>query len=75
MDHTDDIISLTVNEGQENIVATGQIGANPVIYVWNAKELKTVSMIKGVHRKGICALDFNNNGKFLLSVSVDEPAT
>ena len=41
MDHTDDIISLTLNESPSfsNIVATGQIGKSPVIYVWDATTL------------------------------------
>jgi hypothetical protein len=32
-------------------------------------------MIKGLHKKGVCALDFNTTGKLLLSVSVDNPST
>ena len=41
-EHTDDIISLAINRGAafEHIVATGQIGKSPVIYVWDALKLQ-----------------------------------
>jgi len=40
LEHTDDIISCTVNRHPKHrdVVATGQIGRRPVIYVWDAQD-------------------------------------
>ncbi|CAF3520544.1 unnamed protein product [Rotaria sp. Silwood1] len=75
--HTDDIISMAVHNGEENgnIVASGQIGENPTIHIWNPRTLKTISVLSGKHRRGICSLSFSTSGKLLLSVGVDAPYT
>ncbi len=73
MEHNDDIISLTSNENPKfkNIVATGQIGVSPVIHVWNATTLETLSILSGLHKNGICSVNFSSSGKFLVSVGLD----
>jgi hypothetical protein len=52
--HTDDIISMAVHNGAKygNIVASGQIGENPTIHIWKAKERKTISVLSGKHKRG-----------------------
>lgn len=74
LEHNDDIIALTVNEHPKykNVIATGQIGAQPVINVWDAASKTTLSSLKGFHTKGVCALNFSCSGKLLLSVGIDE---
>lgn len=49
--HTDDIISMAVHK-QENIVASGQIGENPTIHIWNAQTRETLSVLSGKHKRG-----------------------
>lgn len=53
--HTDDIISLAVHNGEKygNIVASGQIGENPTIHVWNAETRETRSILSGKHKRGM----------------------
>ena len=79
MEHTDDIISLCVNENPrfKNIVATGQIGVNPVIHVWDALERQTLSILSDLYKnsQGICSLAFSSSGKLLISVGLDENHT
>lgn len=59
--HTDDIISMAVHNGEKhgNIVASGQIGENPTIHIWDVKERRTLSILSGKHKRG--------KGNFLLS--------
>lgn len=75
MEHTDDIISLAVNENSrfKNIVATGQIGKKPVIHIWDAITKQTQSILSGLYDKsqGICSLGFSSSGKLLVSVGLD----
>ncbi|UJR29986.1 hypothetical protein I4U23_017533 [Adineta vaga] len=75
--HTDDIISMAVHTGEKykNIVASGQIGENPTIHVWDAQTRRTISVLSGKHKRGVCSLSFSTSGKFLLSVGVDAPFT
>ncbi|CAF3682759.1 unnamed protein product [Rotaria sp. Silwood1] len=75
--HTDDIISMAVYNGEKhgNIVASGQIGENPTIHIWNAQTRETLSVLSGKHKRGVCSLSFSTSGKLLLSVGVDAPYT
>ncbi|CAF0889090.1 unnamed protein product [Brachionus calyciflorus] len=78
LQHTDDIISLAVNENPKfkNIVATGQIGKSPTIHIWNALTKETQSILSGsTNSQGICSLDFSSNGKLLVSVALDDNYT
>ena len=69
--HTDDIISLTIHPSKD-ICATGQVDRDPAIHVWDIQEMKTISIFQGVHERGVCALEFTNDGKRLLSVGLED---
>lgn len=73
MEHTDDILCLTVNEHPKfkNIVATGQVGAKPAVHVWDGLKRTTVSVIRGLHTRGVGFLDFSSSGRLLVSVGLD----
>lgn len=79
LEHTDDIISLAVNENPrfKSIVATGQIGKAPVIHIWNAVTRETQSILSGLYNnsQGICSLGFSSSGKLLVSVGLDQNYT
>ncbi|XP_050404782.1 echinoderm microtubule-associated protein-like 6 [Patella vulgata] len=74
LEHTDDIICLDPNQHPKfrNVIATGQIGNPPSVHVWDAATKKTLSIIRGVHSKGVCSVDFSCTGKLLLSVGLEE---
>ncbi|XP_074647902.1 echinoderm microtubule-associated protein-like 6 [Tubulanus polymorphus] len=74
LEHTDDIICLTVNRHPKfkNVVASGQIGADPAVFLWDASTRQTLSIIQGFHKKGVCSVDFSCTGKLLLTVGIDE---
>ena len=69
--HTDDIISLTMHPTKD-IVATGQVAREPEIHVWDVEGLSTISIFKGAHDRGVCALEFTADGKRLLSVGLED---
>ncbi|EGW07847.1 Echinoderm microtubule-associated protein-like 6 [Cricetulus griseus] len=69
--HDDDILSLTVHPVKD-YVATGQVGRDAAIHVWDAQTLKCLSLLKGHHQRGVCALDFSADGKCLVSVGLDD---
>lgn len=54
------------------MIATGQIGNDPVVRVWDAETKETLSVIQGLHTVGVCAVDFSASGKLLLTVGLEE---
>uniref|UniRef100_A0A3P9B4X6 Uncharacterized protein n=1 Tax=Maylandia zebra TaxID=106582 RepID=A0A3P9B4X6_9CICH len=68
LEHTDDILCLTVNQHPKfkNIIATGQIGTLRCLCVWRV----AVGACKGVGY-----VNFSATGKLLLSVGVDPEHT
>lgn len=38
-----------------------QVGKNPTIHVWEVESLKTLSILKDEHRRGVCACDFSGD--------------
>jgi WD40 repeat protein len=66
----DDILSLAVHPNGK-YVATGQIGKEPIVCVWDTETGDTLSILRGVHSIGVCALAFSGDGKYLASVGLD----
>uniref|UniRef100_G3Q8V6 EMAP like 6 n=1 Tax=Gasterosteus aculeatus aculeatus TaxID=481459 RepID=G3Q8V6_GASAC len=69
--HDDDILSLTVHP-LKDYVASAQVGRDPAVHVWDIQTLKCLSLLKGHHSRGVCALEFTADGKSLVSVGIDE---
>ncbi|XP_045921154.1 echinoderm microtubule-associated protein-like 6 [Micropterus dolomieu] len=69
--HDDDILSLSIHP-LKDYAASGQVGRDPAIHVWDIQTLKCLSLLKGFHQRGVCALDFSADGKSLVSVGVDD---
>lgn len=63
--------SSVVQEEMGSIMATGDLGRLPKIYVWDSRSMKTICCLSGYHRRGINHLLFSNNGKYLLSIGYD----
>ena len=45
-----------------SLVATGQVGKDPYICVWDSTTCETVSILKDAHQRGISCLSFNSVG-------------
>ncbi|KAK7903892.1 hypothetical protein WMY93_016499 [Mugilogobius chulae] len=74
MGHNDDILCLAIHP-LKDFVATGQVGRDSSIHIWDTETLKALSVLKGFHQIGVCALDFSADGKRLASVGLDDNHT
>ncbi|KAB1277577.1 Echinoderm microtubule-associated protein-like 5 [Camelus dromedarius] len=72
--HDDDILCLTIHP-LKDYVATGQVGRDPSIHIWDTETIKPLSVLKGYHQYGVCAVDFSADGKRLASVGIDDSHT
>lgn len=36
-----------------------QVGRDPAIHVWDIQTLKCLSLLRGFHQRGVCAMDFS----------------
>lgn len=68
--HNQDITCLTGHPAAP-IIATGQVGKNPSIYVWDANSMQTIAQFKG-HTHGIACMAFSPDGNYLASVGLDD---
>jgi microtubule-associated protein-like 6 len=59
--HTDDIISLDLHP-DGNLVATGEIGPKPFIFIWDSETKEVVQKWKGAILKGVACLAFSPSG-------------
>jgi WD40 repeat protein len=55
-------------------VATGEVGAKPFIFVWDAASSppQVLHEFKGSIKKGISALSFSPNGQKLVAAAIDD---
>ena len=64
-------ILFRTQTNSQDYIATGQVGRDPAIHIWNATSLDTLSILKGEHERGVCAVSFSPDGKRLASVGLD----
>jgi WD40 repeat protein len=65
--HSDDITALAIHPNRD-LVATGEVGANPKVYVWSASNPESGQVSEfslGRGRRGISCLGFSHDGKYL----------
>uniref|UniRef100_A0A3Q2XCV2 EMAP like 5 n=1 Tax=Hippocampus comes TaxID=109280 RepID=A0A3Q2XCV2_HIPCM len=74
MGHDDDILCLAIHP-LKDFVATGQVGRDSSVHIWDTETLKPMSVLKGFHQLGVCTLDFSADGKRLASVGLDDNHT
>ncbi|CBJ26175.1 conserved unknown protein [Ectocarpus siliculosus] len=71
LDHTDDICSFAMHPSGR-LAATGEVGTEPKIIIWDTATMQTVKVIKGFHRRAVTLLAFSENGALLASVGQDD---
>eukprot|EP00795_Rhopilema_esculentum_P003114 gene3114-1413_t len=69
--HDDDILCLAIHP-MKDIIATGQVGRDATVHIWDAEKCEVLSILKGQHERGVCAVDFSADGKRLASVGLDD---
>lgn len=65
--HLLEIVSLTVGNTDACLIATGEMGREPSIHVWNSHSLQTLRVLKGVHRKGVHLMCFSSDDRCLVT--------
>ncbi|KAI4812331.1 hypothetical protein KUCAC02_023729 [Chaenocephalus aceratus] len=65
--HDDDILSLSIHP-LKDYAATGQVGRDPAIHVWDVQTLKCLSLLRGFHQRE-CVLWTSQS---LVSVGLDD---
>lgn len=60
--------SLAVHP-DKSLVATGQVGKDPYICIWDSYRVQTVSVLKDAHTHGVACLAFDSDGQVCISSS------
>jgi microtubule-associated protein-like 6 len=71
-EHNDDIISMAVHK---KYVATGQVGSQPIICIWDCDTMETYAVLQGILTHGIAHLAFSADGNKLAAVGLDPKHT
>lgn len=72
VEHNDLITCMKLyNDGDDTIVASGEAGMRPSIYVWDLNTREVLSTITGFHRRGIYQLDFSPDRTKLVTLGMD----
>lgn len=69
--HDDDVVSLDYHKGRR-LVATGQLGKNPKICVWDVDTLTQVHCFDGYHQRAVVSVSFCADGTKIASVGLDD---
>ena len=62
---------VSIYEGRETLIATGEIGRIPSIFIWESTTMACLSELKGLHTRGVIQLAFNKTGDQLVSIGAD----
>jgi|UniRef100_A0A7S4LG85 microtubule-associated protein-like 6 len=69
--HSDDIVSLDYHK-KRGLVATGQLGKDPKICVWDVYSMEQVHCFSGYHQRAVVDVSFSADGSRLASVGLDD---
>ncbi|XP_042240211.1 echinoderm microtubule-associated protein-like 6 isoform X2 [Homarus americanus] len=69
--HTDDILCLAVHP-QGQLVASGQIGREATVHVWDATDMRIMSLLQGGHMRGVSSVAFSGDGERVASLGLDD---
>jgi microtubule-associated protein-like 6 len=72
--HADDCISISIHP-KGKIIATGELGPKPSIFVWEASTGNMLFQLKKGLAKGIDNLQYSQSGKYLVGTMMDDDHT
>ena len=72
--HSDDIISFDLSS-DGNLAATGEVGRNPLVCVWNTQTLECVASFKGILKKGVARVCFSKDCSKIAAMGADDQNT
>lgn len=68
--HHQSISSFVCNR-EGSLIATGEIGYKPQVFIWDGKTCATVGLISDLQAKAVVALAFSNNSELLAVAGLD----
>lgn len=68
--HQSPIISLDVGVNKQ-FAATGELGFNPEVHIWDARTATKLSTVKDIHRHGVISVSFSPSGYTLATLGQD----
>lgn len=71
-ENQDDILCM---DTWKNLTATGDVGDNPILVIWDNEKLQVLAKHVGTLRKGINLLAFSQDGKWLAVSTIDSDNT
>lgn len=74
LEHAGEICCLAIHPGLA-CAATGEVGAEPFICVWDTFTMQCLARISGVLRGGVANLAFSGDGKYLAASGADTQHT
>ena len=69
--HNDDVTAIAFSP-DKRFIATGEIGAKPIICIWDGITMQLKYTLKGKLTKGIQSMSFSPSGKSLAAVAIDD---
>ena len=69
--HTDEVMSMCISPDRRYI-ATGQLGRNPIVVVWDAVTGETIRELSGFHKRAVSQVEFSCDGKLLATAGNDD---
>ena len=69
--NSDDILCMA-RHPDKVVFATGEIGKNPKVVVWDSASMKALAVLEGFHKKAVTALCFSPCGDFVACVGQDD---
>ena len=73
--HSNDVVSMDVFIPKDHsctYVATGEVGVNPRIVIWDGDTAETLSIIRGFHKNAVTHLSFDMTGRKLVAIGQDK---
>ena len=72
--HDDDVTRLALDSSRD-YVATGQVGREAWVCVWQASSMQELARLSHVGVRGVAAVGFSASGRLLASVGLDDAHT
>lgn len=73
--HELEVICCAVSNQDGSLVATGELGKEPSIHIWDSRTLETLKVLKGIHKTGVHLIQFSNDDSMIISCSLSNPSS
>ena len=72
--HEQEVISVAVSNQSGDYIASSELGDPPNIHVWDSRTLENITILSGIHRKGIHLMAFSKSDKYLVTCGLTKPS-